>query len=182
MRDDNLFGNSWKDYFYLSNRLTRSLLILFILIFIIETSLLIYFYFTPSKTEKQGGVFKENIDHFFTVDENDSAISENNSSTEAKPKSFQAKATQPSELFQFNPNNLPEEDWKRLGFSDRQIRVIKNYESKGGKFRSKDDVKKMYSISEKEYERIEPYIIIPIPAKDTIKKKEHNEESDKVNK
>jgi len=61
-------------------------------------------------------------------------------------------------LFPFNPNNLPVDKWRALGFSDRQIRGIKNYESKGGRFRKKEDVAKMYSISERDFERIEPYL------------------------
>ncbi len=63
-------------------------------------------------------------------------------------------------FFKFDPNDLPERDWKKMGFSDKQIAVIKNYEAKGGKFYKKEDVAKMYSISKQEYEQIEPYIVI----------------------
>ncbi len=63
--------------------------------------------------------------------------------------------------FPFNPNGLPEEDWRKMGLSDRQIRTIKNYEAKGGKFYSKNDVKKMYSISDEEFAELEPFIVIP---------------------
>lgn len=63
--------------------------------------------------------------------------------------------------FPFNPNMLPEDDWKKIGLTDKQIRTIKNYEQKGGKFYRKEDVKKMYCISEAEYKILEPYIVIP---------------------
>jgi DNA uptake protein ComE-like DNA-binding protein len=65
------------------------------------------------------------------------------------------------EYFDFNPNNLPENNWQLLGLTEKQIHTIKNYESKGGKFRSKEDLKKMYCIPEKEYLSLEPYIQIP---------------------
>jgi len=65
-----------------------------------------------------------------------------------------------AERFYFNPNNLSEEDWKRLGLSGKQIRVLKNYENKGGKFRTKEDVKKMYCISAELYASLEPWIRI----------------------
>ena len=42
----------------------------------------------------------------------------------------------PATLFAFNPNNLPEGEWKKLGVSERIVKTIKNYESKGGHFRS----------------------------------------------
>ena len=63
--------------------------------------------------------------------------------------------------FPFNPNGLPEEEWRKMGLTDRQIRTIKNYEAKGGKFYSKNDVKKMYSISDEEFAELEPFIVIP---------------------
>lgn len=66
-----------------------------------------------------------------------------------------------AEYFSFNPNNLPEMQWKKLGLTDRQIKVIKNYEAKGGRFYKKEDVQKMYSVSPADYARLEPYISIP---------------------
>ncbi|NGM65352.1 helix-hairpin-helix domain-containing protein [Sphingobacterium sp. SGR-19] len=64
-------------------------------------------------------------------------------------------------LFPFDPNNLPVEKWKMLGFTERQIQVIKNYKSKGGRFRTKADVAKMYVVSEEDFKRIAPYITLP---------------------
>ena len=62
--------------------------------------------------------------------------------------------------FPFDPNKLPSNVWKQLGLTDKQIKVIKNYEAKGGKFYVKEDLKKLYCISEAEYKILEPYIII----------------------
>ena len=62
--------------------------------------------------------------------------------------------------FYFDPNGLEEAAWRRLGLSARQIKVIKNYESKGGRFYKKEDLKKMYSISDRKFQQLEPYIRI----------------------
>lgn len=62
--------------------------------------------------------------------------------------------------FYFDPNNLPEEEWTRLGLSEQQIGVIKNFESKGGRFRSADDLSRMYSISSAEFKVLKPFIVI----------------------
>ncbi|MFB2118886.1 ComEA family DNA-binding protein [Parapedobacter sp. 2B3] len=62
--------------------------------------------------------------------------------------------------FTFDPNGLPVVDWKRLGLSERQVRMIKNYEAKGGRFRKKEDLRKIYAINDADYERLEPYIEI----------------------
>jgi len=63
--------------------------------------------------------------------------------------------------FVFNPNQLPSEQWSKMGLKDWQIKVIKKYEAKGGKFYNKEDFKKMFCISPSEYDVLEPYIRIP---------------------
>lgn len=64
-----------------------------------------------------------------------------------------------NKLEKFNPNNLTKEQWKGLGFSDRQINTIFNYKkSLGGKFKDAETLKKCYSISEEKFAEIEPYL------------------------
>lgn len=67
------------------------------------------------------------------------------------------------ELFYFNPNGLSAEDWMRLGLSRAQAQSIKNYEAKGGQFRTKADVQKMHVVSPEFYARVEDHIVIPQP-------------------
>jgi len=56
---------------------------------------------------------------------------------------------------------LPSEQWSKMGLKDWQIKIIKKYEAKGGKFYSKEDFKQMFCISPSEYTILEPYISIP---------------------
>ncbi|MFA5244074.1 MAG: helix-hairpin-helix domain-containing protein, partial [Pedobacter sp.] len=65
-----------------------------------------------------------------------------------------------AEYFIFDPNGLDEKSWRKLGLSDRQIKVIYKYETKGGRFYNKEDFKKMYSIGAEQYLKLEPYIRI----------------------
>lgn len=75
------------------------------------------------------------------------------------------RARQKLKPFEFDPNDLPVELWKKIGLTDKQIGVIKNYENKGGIFLQKEDLKRMYCISEAEYQVLEPYIIIKSTSK-----------------
>ncbi len=59
----------------------------------------------------------------------------------------------------FDPNGLPVEIWIKMGLSEKQAQTIKNYEAKGGRFKTKEDVKKQFVISDDFYKKIEPYII-----------------------
>ncbi|MFZ4399011.1 MAG: helix-hairpin-helix domain-containing protein [Bacteroidales bacterium] len=63
--------------------------------------------------------------------------------------------------FFFNPNALNDEQWKLLGLSEKQTKVLMNYRLKGGKYYKKEDFKKMFCISIEEYKILEPYILIP---------------------
>lgn len=64
------------------------------------------------------------------------------------------------ELFDFDPNTISAEGWKRLGLRDKTIGTIQNYLNKGGKFRNPEDLSRIYGLFPNEYERIAPYIKI----------------------
>ena len=63
--------------------------------------------------------------------------------------------------FPFNPNTITEEEGRNMGLTDRQIRNIINYRDKGGKFYSKADLSKLYTISEEDFAQLEPFIVLP---------------------
>lgn len=63
--------------------------------------------------------------------------------------------------FDFNPNDMTDEQWQQLGLSERQIHSINNYMAKGGNFKIKADFAKLYCISDEEYDILEPYIQLP---------------------
>jgi competence ComEA-like helix-hairpin-helix protein len=77
--------------------------------------------------------------------------------------------------FPFNPNTMTFTDWKRLGFTDKQAQQIANYQSKGGHFYEKTDLKKIYCITEEDYQTLESYIHITSEQKEW-KKEDKKEE------
>ncbi len=70
-------------------------------------------------------------------------------------------SSQTAELFRFDPNILDESGWKRLGLHNGQIKSIRNYLSKGGKFRTVNDLSKMYVISPELFEQLKPFVDLP---------------------
>jgi competence protein ComEA len=67
-------------------------------------------------------------------------------------------------LFLFDPNTLSEEGWQKLGVREKTVHIIKNYLSKGGRFRKPEDLQRIYGLFPNEYERIAPYIKIEAEA------------------
>jgi competence ComEA-like helix-hairpin-helix protein len=70
----------------------------------------------------------------------------------------QASEQRPSALFHFNPNTCSATDFKALGLSDKTIKSILNYRSKGGKFKQPADFSKIYTLSDEDFNRLRPWI------------------------
>lgn len=64
-------------------------------------------------------------------------------------------------LERFNPNDLDKSGWMALGLSDRQASGIMRWVERGGRFRSKADVAKMYSIKPEQYALLAPFMLLP---------------------
>ncbi|GAB4126457.1 MAG: helix-hairpin-helix domain-containing protein [Raineya sp.] len=64
------------------------------------------------------------------------------------------------EFYPFDPNKISKEDWLKLGLKEKVAERIENYKSKGGKFRRKEDLLRVYDFPQDLYEALEPYIQI----------------------
>jgi len=74
--------------------------------------------------------------------------------------SYTKEDTPLGEPFNFDPNTADEATLRKLGISEKVARVILNYREKGGRFRKKEDLAKIYSLPEADYQRLEPFIQI----------------------
>lgn len=72
-----------------------------------------------------------------------------------------AESVQVLEPFAFDPNTLDREGWLALGLQERQVDGILRYRDKGGVFRTKRDVARLYGLREGDYERLQPFIQLP---------------------
>ncbi|MFT4155658.1 ComEA family DNA-binding protein [Parafilimonas sp.] len=71
------------------------------------------------------------------------------------------------ELFYFDPNTLSEGGFIQLGLSPKTAHTIINYRGKGGHFKTPEDIRKIYSLSKADADRIVPYIRIAAANKQT---------------
>lgn len=65
------------------------------------------------------------------------------------------------EPFPFDPNTLEREGWLALGLSHRQVDGLERYTAKGGRFRVKRDLAKVYSLRPEQIERLLPFVLLP---------------------
>ncbi|RFS14007.1 ComEA family DNA-binding protein [Emticicia sp. C21] len=63
--------------------------------------------------------------------------------------------------FNFDPNTATVAQLEELGLPKFIAERIEKYRNKGGKFRKKEDLAKIYGLYPETYERLEPYITLP---------------------
>ena len=118
----------------------------------------VYFCLSRHYKENQGYLLTENpaIDSFFVRQQHysDSMRASWNTYSPTYAKGGKQVFTP----FHFSPDTMKANDWKRLGFSEKQASQIANFQSKGGKFYKKEDLKKIYCVTAETYTILEPYI------------------------
>jgi len=65
-----------------------------------------------------------------------------------------------SDYFSFDPNSATQEALIRLGLSDREAATLIRYREKGGKFRTKTDLRKVYGLDTVKADKLMPYVSI----------------------
>ena len=160
MAKQNPLRNTWKDYLTFSRRERRGVFILStILILEISCSYFIHF-MRPAFTLEDLKIYELSMDSFMKLQPDIVETSgEGNVGTARQTMIHESTSVnQAAPLFFFDPNNLDDSTGKALGFSEKQISVIRNYCSKGGKFRVADDLSKMYCIGKDQFNKLSPWI------------------------
>lgn len=134
----------FKEYFTFTKSERKGIVVLLTIVLILLTAPR-FFYFFKGDEVTDFSKFQKEFAEF------QNAVAEN--------KVVEAKKD-PVKLFPFDPNLIAAEKWRLLGLKDRQIKIIRNYISKGGRFYKKKDFKKIYGISADQYAALEPYIVI----------------------
>jgi len=130
-----------KDYFQFNKKERNGILLLsFILLFLI----LFYQFFYLLKQES-----KTDFSSF------EKALSE------LQYKQELVIEKQKDSLFYFNPNTLSDEGWLALGLSSKRINTLRNFQKTGATFKTKEDLKKCFSITDEFYKRIKEFVLIP---------------------
>jgi len=65
------------------------------------------------------------------------------------------------QLAPFNPNTATEKTLRQLGLSKKATKILLKFRAKGGQFYKKEDLKKIYGVTETQYQQLEAYIEIP---------------------
>lgn len=122
---------------------------------------------TLIKYRSKGGHFryKEDLKKIYTIDEELYVQLAPYIDLPSKPSETEAQVVLARQVTDtpptpFDPNTASKDELLSLGFPDRVANTLINYRSKGGIFRRKEDVRKVYGLSEALYDRLAPFIRI----------------------
>jgi competence protein ComEA len=63
-------------------------------------------------------------------------------------------------FFTFNPNTATNAQLRKLGFTERNIKSLRKYQSKGGRLRKREDILKLYGLSMEHKQALLPFVVI----------------------
>jgi len=159
----------FKDFFYLHRGEQRAVLILFAAIILVY-GILIFSAQKPATVAVDSTGFNKDVKAFIReADSSRFIMNERKTSDVYYSRYSKANYTgeysnsyknRPLTPFTFDPNTLAEKDWMKLGLPDRLVKTILNYRSKGGHFYQKEDLQKIYGLSQQQYNVLAPYVNI----------------------
>ena len=130
---------------------------------------LLFVFFLPSFSnfltpKKQIETDTSWISEMKQLEEYDSSqLTKNNYSQDESADNYQFEpsvAAGEKRLFYFDPNTISKQQWEQLGIPGKTANTIQNYLAKGGKFKTPEDLKRIYGLKQQDYERLLPYVKI----------------------
>jgi competence protein ComEA len=153
--------NHFKDYFSFSRKDIRGIYVLLAILMLI----LLFRVFAPNFIISPEPDFTE-FDRMVLALEKAKrkALEQESAKEQSRQLEFNRPDREIAEIklnpFPFDPNNMSEDSWIKLGLNTRQVRNIQNFIASGGRFRQKNDFRRIFTISDEEYEILQPFITI----------------------
>jgi competence ComEA-like helix-hairpin-helix protein len=145
--------SSLKDMFTFSKK-ERGGIIALLIVMILSIIIFIFIDQFPVSNKYDYSEFKKEIDQF--EKQRELAVKTKYEKKKAQYNNKYPKSN--SQLFPFNPNTLSKDSLQLLGLNPKLSERIVKYRNAGGKFKTPEDLKKIYGFPEKKYEELKTYI------------------------
>jgi DNA uptake protein ComE-like DNA-binding protein len=86
--------------------------------------------------------------------------------TKERIRQREAERTAFATPFPFNPNTADSVTLIKVGLQSWQVKNMLAYRRAGGRWKDAEDFKRLYGLSEEDYQRLRPYIQIPPPVRE----------------
>lgn len=160
----------WKDFFYFSRWEKQGVIVLVVLIGVVILGGKALSIYRQSQPPVYPDNFEEEYEQFIaSIKRQDSIESVARKARNSYYKPYEKE--QAVILSPFDPNTADSIAFRQMGLPDWMARNILRYRNKGGKFRSPEDFRKIYGLTEEQYAILLPYMHISeeYRRKDTIR-------------
>ena len=86
--------------------------------------------------------------------------------TKERKRQREAERTAFATPFPFNPNTADSATLIKVGLKSWQVKNLLAYRRAGGRWKDAEDFKRLYGLTEEDYQRLRPYIQIPPPVRE----------------
>jgi len=153
--------NIVKDYLTFSAKERRGIIVAVLLVVLI---LAVFRFYPVKKTVVKKDAFQQELAQLkITVDSSGRYRSyqrDDNDQNYYQPDTYDRAGNVEGELFDFDPNTLNANGWRKLGVRDKTIHTIQNFLAKGYKFRKPEDIGRIYGLRPEHAKRLIPYVHI----------------------
>lgn len=157
----NRFQSLVRDYFGASQRESRGFIVLILLTILFLAYPFISRFFTPAAKPDTSAADQRKLDSLVALMRTEEAQPRNNYNKRDEADKSTAERFSEPKLMNFNPNTATVAQWQQLGLPRYMAERIDKYRSKGGQFRKKEDLLKIYDFPPDLYDQLEPYIQLP---------------------
>ncbi|TAE36829.1 MAG: helix-hairpin-helix domain-containing protein [Runella slithyformis] len=147
-----------RDYFGVTRREARGFVAVVVLIVVLWFGPLAYERFFPALPQPITTTDNRTADSLLAILEAQQPLRPDYAKN--NKQRFEESPERPLSLFYFDPNTASGEQLQELGIPRFLAERIVKYRAKGGKFRKKEDLQKIYDFRPDLYERLAPYISI----------------------
>ena len=145
----------WKDFLYYTKTERQGIIVLVVLILGVYAAPKLFSVFTRAEDTDRTGNEKFDKEYHDFISSLRDTKPHNTSS-----HSFQSFPQKEIKLAVFDPNTADSTTFLSLGLPSWMIKNILHYRHKQGKFRQPEDFRKIYGLTEEQYQTLRPYIHI----------------------
>jgi competence ComEA-like helix-hairpin-helix protein len=168
-------SNSLKDFFYYTKQERLGVILLIITILLINSGFFLLPYLFEDTSKQDFSVTQEDIAAFEEAIQereqkkkfNYNKYKTTNTNSASQWKQNKEKSFPPLTPTHFDPNTASQAILQQMNLPKNVIKSIINYRAKGGKFKTKQDFGKIYTLTEKHYQTLLPFIDLPDKKEDS---------------
>ena len=148
-----------RDYFGFSHKETRGFIVLIFLTLLCLLIPFLYRFLADRKPVDTSVADQRKLDSLVALMQAEEAKQPRFGDRYDKDKTTAERFSEPK-LFKFDPNTVSVAGWQQLGLPRWLAERIEKYRSKGGQFRKKEDLLRIYDFPPDLYEQLESYITL----------------------